>query len=510
MTEHTQNNKRIAKNAIFLYIRMLVMMVVSLFTFRELLKQLGVEDYGTYNVVGGVVILFSFLSNAMTQSNQRFLAYYIGIDNQTMLKKTFSMIINVQLIIAAFILIMSETVGLWFINKEMNFPPQSMFSVNCVYQFSILTFLIQITQIPYTSAIIAHESMSFFSYASIAEALLKLGIVLLLGLFSSGKLILYSIFLSICALTVFVLYRTYCKHHFSACIYVKSWDGELFKKLFSFSGWNMLGGMGSVGTNQGINILFNIFGGVVVNAAQGVAHQVNAAVSSLIGNMQTAFNPQIIKSYAAKDITYFNSLIFRATRLSFLLIFIVGLPLIVCADFILNLWLTEVPEYAVSFAQLTIIYCMFDALSGPLWTANQAIGKVKQYMVVVTTLSLSNIPIAFILLKAHYSPVYVLVVRIVISVIMLIYRILFLKLEVNFPLTKYFNNVLIRTIVLSVISFPIGFLMQSYINQEDVLQQISLFATTFIFSIVLAIPILLNKSELQFLKMKVISLRRLF
>lgn len=306
---------------------MVVIMAVSLFTFRELLKQLGIDDYGTYNVVGGVVILFSFLSNALTQSNQRFLSFVIGKGNPTgELKHVFSMIVNVQIVISLVIVILAETIGLWFINTKLNFMDEQISTINWIYQFSIITFVIQILQIPYTSAIIAYERMSFFSYISIGEAILRLGVVFILGFFASGRLIIYAGLLAVSALCIWTIYFTFCNKLFPGCHYIKTFDAIMFRKLISFSGWNMLGGLGNVGASQGVNFLLNIFNGVVLNAAMGVAHQVSAAVNSLVSNMQVAFNPQIIKSYAAGEISYFISLINRSARFTFYLIYLIGLP----------------------------------------------------------------------------------------------------------------------------------------------------------------------------------------
>lgn len=451
MFNHIENTKRIAKNTIFLYFRMLVMMAVSLFTFRELLKLLGVEDYGTYNVVGGVVILFSFLSNAMTNSNQRFLSFHIGKGDVVLLKRTFSMIINVQFIIALGIIILAETLGLWFINYRMNFAHQNMATVNWVYQFSILTFIIQILQIPYTSSIISHERMAFFSYASIGEAFLRLGVVLSLGLFRSNRLLIYSLLLSISSLTIYLIYKGYCNYSFRECKYIRFWNKKMFVKLTSFSTWNMIGGIGNVCAGQGINILFNIFGGVVVNAAMGVSHQVSAAVTSLVSNIQTAFNPQIIKSYATEDIEYFQSLIFRAARFSFILIYIFGAPIIICCNSVLHIWLTDVPEYAVPFTCITIAVCMADALSGPLWTGAQAIGDIKKYTLWLTAFTVLYLPISYIILKFGYSLVIVLIARIGLSIVLHVYRLIYLRRKQNFPSLNFFKQVSCRAFVLMII-----------------------------------------------------------
>lgn len=475
------------------------MMAVSLFTFRELLKELGVDDYGTYNVVGGVVILFSFLSNAMTQSNQRFLSYHLGRRDDATLGRVFSMIINVQVVICLLIVFLAETIGLWFINCKMNFESGSMVAVNWVYQFSILTFVIQILQIPYTSAIISYEKMSFFSYFSIAEALIKLGVVLSLELFSHNRLIIYSGLLMLSALLIFIVYFIYCSKAFKICSYRRLWDNALFTKLIGFSGWNMLGGLGNVAAGQGINMLFNIFCGVVVNAAMGVSQQVSAAVTALVGNMQVAFNPQIIKSYAVGDIQYFNSLIFRSSRLAFYLIAAIGLPIIVGMKTILSIWLVDIPEYAIQFTQLTIVFCMIDVISGPLWIANQASGKVRTYMIIISILILSNLPVAYIILKCGLSPVYVIAARCVINVLVLIFRLVYLKHSINFPSLNFIKVVILRAILYLTITIPLVIIVHNYYIGMSVSQQVLSIIYSLVLSTIVGFYILMLSSERRFL-----------
>ncbi|MCM1139417.1 MAG: lipopolysaccharide biosynthesis protein [Muribaculum sp.] len=479
------------------------MMAISLFTFRELIKLLGVDDYGIYNAIAGVVILFSFLSNAMIQANQRHLSYYIGQEEMFQLTKVFSMIFNVQVVTALVIIALAETIGLWFINNKMNFDGKSMIGVNIVYQFTILTFSIQLLQIPFTSAIISHEKMSFFSYASIGDAFLRLGTVLLLGAFAKNRLLWYVSFLSINALCIFLTYASFCMKHFNECRLRRIWDKELFNRLISFSGWNMIGGLGNVGASQGINILFNIFNGVIVNAAMGISHQISTAVNSLVSNMQTAFNPQIIKSYAAKDYSYFNSLIFRGARLSFCLITVVGIPIIVCAGDILRIWLTEVPEYAISFSQLTIAYSIIDSISGPLWTANQAYGKVKFYMVTVATITLLVIPISYFLLKHGLSPNLVMVARIVLGLIILTFRIVYLGKVIDFPVSKFFTEIVINALFMIILIILIYFVLSYSIHFQGILNIIILGGSMLCGSGVVGFFVMLNKIERDFIINKI-------
>ncbi|MDE6689689.1 MAG: lipopolysaccharide biosynthesis protein, partial [Prevotella sp.] len=373
-------------------------MAVTLFSFRIILEELGEDGYGIYNVVAGVVVLFSFLSSAMTQSTQRFLSYHIGRKDFAELQRVFSMCVNVHIVIAGIVLILAETVGWWFLNSYMSFPDGMLTTANAVYQCSIFTFIIQIMTVPYQASIISNERMSFYAYFSIIEAILKLSAAILLFFIGGNKVVIYSIALVCVALCTFSTYHFYCRASFEHCIYHYFFDSALFKRIISFSGWNMLGGIGSVGASQGINIILNIFRGVALNAAMGVSNHVAGAVSLFVSNMQTAFNPQIIKAYAVEDKEYFLSLIFRASRFSFLLIFIIGYPVIICCSTIFDIWLIETPEFALPFTQLIIIYCMIDAMSGPLWTAAQASGKIKTYMIIIATMIFTNVPAAYIIL----------------------------------------------------------------------------------------------------------------
>ena len=483
---------------------MLILMIVSLFTFRELLKLLGIEDYGIYNVVGGVVIVFSFISTAMNQANQRFLSFNLAKNNTDHLQHIFSTIINVQLVVGGIILLLAETVGLWFINKKMNFPIDSITIVNVVYQFSIITFLFHLIQIPYTSAIIAHEKMAFFSYFSIGEAMLKLGVVLSLSLFSSNRLILYSILLTVSAMIIFLTYYIFCKRTFSICCYRFYWNKTIFKEIISFSSWNMLGGIANVGASQGINIILNIFCGVMVNAAMGVSNQVSSAVLSFVSNMQTAFNPQIIKSYAANDPIYFNSLIFRSSRFSFILIFIIGFPIILCCHTVFELWLTDIPQYAIPFTQLIIIFCMIDALSGSLWTAAQASGKVKVYMMIISSLIFSNVPAAYLILWLGFSPIYVILYKVILNLVVHIIRIGYLRSIIGFPALEYLKKVMFPIITYIVITIPIPIILS--IHSYSITSNIILMIFTALYCAIIGFSWVLTKSEknhiISFLKIK--------
>ncbi|MDE6649566.1 MAG: lipopolysaccharide biosynthesis protein [Muribaculaceae bacterium] len=501
------NNKRIAKNTLMLYFRMFLIMGVTLFSFRIILKELGEEGYGIYNVVAGVVVLFSFLSGAMTQSTQRFLSYHIGRKDYTELQRVFSMSFNVHIVIAGIILILAETVGLWFLNRYMNFPAGMVTTANIVYQCSIFTFIVQILTIPFQASIISNERMSFYAYFSILEALLKLSSAILLIFFIGNKIIIYSIALSVVSVCVFFTYRFYCRLHFEHCVYHYFFDMKLFKNIISFSGWNMLGGIGNVGATQGVNIILNIFRGVTLNAAMGVSNQVAGAVSSFVTNMQTAFNPQIIKSYAAEDKEYFLSLIFRASRFSFLLIFIIGFPVILCCSTIFDIWLTETPEYAVPFTQLIIAFCMIDAISGPLWTAAQACGKIKTYMIIIATMIFTNVPAAYIILYLGLSPVWLMVYKVAMNLLIHFTRIGYLHWLICFPSFTYLRKVMLPIILYIMIAAPLPFLISQ--QAETLFQNLLLITFTVCECTVVGLFIMMSSNERRFVMDKIRSILHL-
>lgn len=496
------DNKRIAKNTLSLYFRMLVIMAVSFFSFRLLLQELGQEDYGTYNVIGGVVVLFSFLSSALTQSTQRFLSYHLGRQDFESLHRVFSMSINVHFMISFIIVGLAETVGLWFVNSYMKFEPGMMPVVNVIYQLSILTFVIQILTVPYQALIISHEKMSFFAYFSVLDAALRLSAVMILFFVSDNKLIIYCSALVCVALIIWGCYYIYCRNQFKGCRYQFIKDKALFKELVSFSGWNMLGGMGSVGATQGVNIIFNVYVGVLVNAAMGVANQVSAAVNSLSTNLLSAFAPQIIKTYAAGEVCEFHGLIFRASRVAFLLNFMLGFPMILCCQTILGLWLTEIPEYAVIFTQLVIASSMIDAISGPLWTAAQASGRIKVYMIIISLLILSNVVAAIVILSFGLSPIWVIAYKVGMNMIILGFRIGYLSKKIKFPASEYIRQVLLRVVSLIALSLPLPLLIKPYF--DGVWPMVGLFGLTIVECIAIGAFALLTKSERQFFLNKLI------
>lgn len=442
----SQNNKRIAKNTLMLYFRMILTMLVSLYTSRVVLNTLGVEDFGIYNVVGGFVSMFGFLNSAMASATQRFLSFEIGKKDFEQLRNVFSMSVNIHFLIAFIILILAETVGLWFVNTQLTIPAGRMGAAQWVYQFSILAMMVYMVSVPYNAIIIAHERMNVFAWVSIAEVSLKLFIVFMLQWFGFDKLKFYAILTFSVSLIIRFIYGFYCSRYFKESKFRFFWDKPLFKTLVDYAGWNLWGNIAAVLKDQGVNVLLNMFFGPVINAARGIAYQVSSAVNQFVANFQMAMNPQIIKSYAVDDLKNMHQLIFRGAKYSFFLLFTLSLPILLETEQILRLWLKMVPEYTVIFTRLVIINVLIDCISGPLMTAAQASGKIKLYQSVVGGLLILNLPVSYLFLKLGFQPQVTLYISIGISVIALFSRLKIISPLVSLSIMDYFKNVIVKII----------------------------------------------------------------
>lgn len=495
------NNKRIAKNTLFLYMRMLLIMAVSLYTSRVVLEALGVEDYGIYNVVGGIVVLFTFINGAMVTSTQRFLNFELGKNDIIQAQKIFSASLNIHILIALFVLLLSETLGLWLLNTTIQYPESKEVAVQITYQLSILTTCVNIIRTPYNAAIIAHEKMSFYAYFSIVEAVLRLAIVFILIGFDAHRLIMYGLLLCIVTMIINVCYYVYCKKAFEICHYKNYRDKSLYGQLLNFSGWSLFGGVANMGASQGLNILLNIFFGVTINAAMGIANQVNAAVSSFVSSFQTAFNPQIVKSYAAGEMGYFIRLILTTSKYSYFLLFVIALPIYICCPEVLNIWLTEVPEYAVSFCRLMLIFSLLDALQGPLWFSVQATGKIRNYQIIMSLMIIMNVPVSYCVLKFGMIPEMVLLVKIIINVLILVVRLWYLNRLYGFPVVQYFNEVLCKVALVTVIVYLLTCLLP--FSENEFLRVVYVTMYTFICNVLLIYFIGLTERERTIVKKQI-------
>ncbi len=448
----SNKSNRIAKNTILLYFRMLLLMLISLYTSRVILYSLGVVDYGIYNAVGGIVSMFTMISGSLSAAISRFITYELGTENIERLKKIFSSSVTIQLVLSLFFVIIAETIGLWFLNERMNIPEERLYAANWVYQFSIVAFIINLISIPYNAAIIAHEKMSAFAYISIIEVILKLIVAWLILYSPMDKLVIYSALIMCVAIIVRLLYGGYCNKSFEECRYSFIYENAIFKKMFSFAGWNMIGATSAVLRDHGGTIILNIFCGPAVNAARAIAIQVNTAIMGFVNNFQTAINPQIIKSYASNDYDYMTKLVFQGARFSYYILLIVALPVFVNVNYILNLWLAEVPEHTDLFLRLVLIFSLSESLSGTLMNAQYATGEVKNYQIVVGGMQMLNLPISYICLKHEMIPEVVMIVSIIVSVCCMVLRLFMLKPLIHISIMKFMKDVWLDVILVTFFS----------------------------------------------------------
>lgn len=453
MLNTSSNNSRIAKNTLMLYFRMFFMMAVSLYTSRIVLNTLGVDDFGIYNVVGGVVAMFSMLSGSLSAAITRFIMYELGTDNMERLKNIFSSSVTIQCVLGLLIALVAETVGVWFLNTKMNIPDGRIVAANWVLQFSIITFVINLISIPYNAAIIAHEKMSAFAYIGILEAGGKLAIAFLIIISPIDKLVFYTVLMCAVALIVRFAYGWYCKRHFKECIYHFVFDKRLLKEMFGFAGWNFIGASSAILRDQGGNIVINLFCGPAVNAARAIAFQVSNAVQQFVVNFMTALNPQITKYYARGENQYMMTLIFKGARFSYYMLLILSLPILANTHYILGVWLKIVPDYTVVFVRLALIFAMSESISTPLITAMLATGNIRNYQIVVGGLQLMNLPLSYILLRMGGMPETVLIVAICISQCCLAARLYFLRGMIGLSFIAYLKCVYVNVLMVTVIAF---------------------------------------------------------
>lgn len=477
----SDNNKRIAKNTLFLYLRMLVIMLTALFTSRIVLDVLGAADYGLNNVIGGVVVLFSFLNAALLSATQRYINFYLGKQDYKQTNIVFCMSMNTYLLLSILVVILGETIGMWFVNTQLNIPQDRVYAAQWVYQFTLLQFVINLLRVPYNASIIAYERMNFYAYISLIEVIIKLLVVYLLYITSYDKLIFYSFLYTIIPLSITVIYKWYCNRNFETTKYRVIWDKVAFKEMFCFSGWSLFGSLANLAAHQGLNILINIFYGVTVNAAAGIANQISTNVYQFISNFQTAFQPQIIKTYAAKELEHFNKLIFQTSKFSYFMVLVLVLPILFTIDGILDIWLKDVPEYTAIFCRLILVYFSIEAITAPLWMSVQATGKIRNYQILMASLIFLNFPIAYIVLKLGLPVYSIWIVRIMVNVVVMIARCIYMKKKLNFPLLPYIKAVIMPIVSVTLVALPIPILLYYTIHgfwQNMIIVGIITFALT--------------------------------
>lgn len=504
MSNNQQKEKRLAKNTLLLYIRTFLVMAISLYTSRVILRILGVEDFGVYNVVGGIVAMLSAFSGTLSSAISRYLTFELGREDNEKLNLVFSTSITILLFLAILILLIAEIFGYWFLNYEMNIPPGRLNAANWVLHCSIFAFIINLISIPYNAAIIAHERMSAFAYISIVEVVLKLVIVYSLSISPFDKLIVYAILSLFVAVSIRGIYGVYCKKHFSECSWKFVYDKGLTKEMFSFAGWNLLGTGAYMLNTQGVNLLINLFFGVTLNAARGIAVQVDHAIMQFVNNFTTAIVPQITKSVAAENKTYLYTLLGKGTKYSYVLMLFFAVPLVVETSYVLSAWLGTVPEFTVIFTRLTIIASMINLLGTNLSTAAIATGRVKEYYIIIGGIGVLVFPFTYFAYKLGAPPESTYLIFIVIYVILLYLKLMLARKFLDFPIMTFVKEVLVKILPCTIVSFGITWGV-TLIYASSIIRLISVIILSIIIISIAIYFTCLEKSEKLYLKRRVLK-----
>lgn len=479
----TVDNKRIARNTLFLYVQLFLTMLIGLYVSRIILDALGETDFGIYNVVGGFVALFAIISNAMTTATQRFLSFELGKGKDSKIGSVFSMAFYIHMTLAILIFLVAETLGAWFVRTQMNFPTCRVSAAIIVFHFSVFTFIVNLLCIPYNAALIAYEKMSVFALLNVTEAVLKLIVSIIILHTGFDKLIFYAFLLALGTFLIKVSYSIYVHLNFQKCRISTKIEKEYLKQMFSFVSWNLIGSSAMVLKEQGVNVLLNLFFGAAVNAARGIAYQVLHAVSGFVSSFQMAMNPQIIKLYAAGNKDEMFKLVFRGCKYSYLLMLMVSLPLLIKTHFILNVWLVKVPDYTVIFTQLVIITTLVDSLSYALITSVHASGKVKVYQIINGSFLLLVVPISYICFLFGSSPTSAMIVGLIISVICHFIRLAILNRIINFPFLSYLREVTFNVFKASIVAWIITYYLTTLFNQSVFFDILAIILSLFISAI---------------------------
>ena len=502
---NSANNKRIAKNTLMLYIRMALLMLVTLYTSRVILKALGVEDYGIYCVVGGFITMFAIISNSLSEAISRFITFELGKGNVSKLNDVFCTSVIIQIVIALIVFVLSETLGVWFLNTQLDIPENRLYAANWVFQFSIITFVVNLISVPYNATIIAHEHMSAYAYMSIIDAVLRLLIAFLIVTAPIDRLIFYALLMCLASVLMRFIYGLYCKKHFAECGFRWIFRKPLLKEIFSFAGWNFIGAGSGILRDYGVDVLLNIFCGPLVNAARGISMQVFSAVRVFFSSFTTALNPQITKSFAEGNKEYSFKLVFQGAKLTYLLLYIVSLPIILEAPTILQFWLGVVPEYSVVFVQLVLIYGLTEAISYTMITLMLATGNIRNYQIIVGGCQLLNFPLSYILLKLGVSPEYTFVVSILIALSSLFFRLFMLKRMVDLPVVAFLTHVVLRVILVSVVSLLPPMLLIVYV-EPSLLRCICTISLSVVAVLFFALSLGCSTNERKFILSKAITI----
>lgn len=505
---HQSNSNRIAKNTVLLYFRSLFVMSVSLYTSRIILNTLGLEDYGIYNVIGGVVAMFTLLSGSLSSAISRYLTFELGRKDSKKLRSIFSTSVAIQITLAFLIVVIAEIAGVWFVNCHINIPAGRLEAANWVLQFSIVTFAIGLISIPYNATIIAHEHMNVFAYISVIEVILKLLVAYLLYISPFDKLIIYALLLVIVSLIIRIIYGAYCKSHFSECGGRFVIDKNIIKEMAGFAGWNFLGSGSYLLMTQGVNILMNLFFTVAVNAAQGIAGQVENVIMGLVNNFTTALNPQITKSYATQNKEHMHQLIYYGSKYSFFLVLLFSLPIVLETEMILRLWLGIVPDYTSRFIRLTLTLSLLSVISTPLVTAMLATGKIKKYQIIVGGTGMLVFPLVYAGYYFGMPPETAYYITFGIFIIQLIYRLILLQAMIGLSPIEFIRKVIIKNFVVTVTAAILPFFLHEYIQIENAFLKLLLVGSVSIVSTLACIYWLgCNQNERAFMANKLTTIK---
>lgn len=503
--KHLENTKRVAKNTGLLYVRTIVMMLISLFTSRIVLEALGVENYGIYNVVGGVVGMFSIISGSLSSSISRFLTFALGEENHEKLRRIFSMSISIQFLIGFVIIVLAECCGVWFINNKLNIPPDRLIAAHWVFQCSLLAFFTSLISIPYNACLIAHERMDVFAYMTILDVVFKLIVAYAIFVTPFDSLITLAVLNLFVSILMRIIYGIYCAKHFDECRYEwTKFDKSLAKEMTGFAWWSFFGNTAWIFNTQGVNILINMFFGVVYNAARGVAAQVEGAVMGFVNNFSTALSPQITKSYAAGDKEYMFSLICRGTKFTYFLTLFFAIPLWFEAQTVLSIWLVEVPIDSAIFLKLSLICSIITTAGSPMLTAIMASGDIKKYEIVVTVIGYLVFPLTYLAYKLGASILSTYFIFMVIYSCLIWVKVDFSKRLFGFPVKLFISKVLTPSILTTIISFILPVCL-TLLMPESLLRLLLMVPLTLFSTAVCVYLVGLTQGERQFVAIKIQS-----
>ena len=488
----------------FLYFRMLLTMAIGLYTSRIVLQVLGAENYGIYTLVGGVVILFTFINNSLLSGTQRFLSYELGKKNPN-IKEVFSSCFRLHLILSIILLVIAETAGLWFVNTQLVIPEGRLYAANWVYQFSVITCIINIIRCPLNAALISYERMGIYAYIGILEAILKLAVAFLLYVSPVDKLISYAILMFVSMFIVLVVNTIYTLKKLPEIKLVKVPDNKIMKDVVNFSKWTIFGSLANVGMEQGLSIIVNFFYGVIGNAAVGVANLVNSHIVGFVNNFQVALNPQLTKNEAGKDRERQYSLIHKSAKFSFLIMLFLAVPIVLNLDYILHIWLGDYPPHTTSICMFVILGVLIETLSGPLWVSIFATGKIRTYQIVISLVLLMNVPLAYIVGKLGLPPAAVYVIRASIFVVALTVRLMYLKRLINLSILQFAKKVVYPITLVSLPLFALIFAKHQYLPNTNFISFMIESVTIVLVEIGLIGWLGLNKSERTFISKTILK-----